>query len=211
MNNTIIYKEQTGMYVKPKRFSLSLGFLHPLKTIALALLRTTLVLALLISVFTVITANTNYLGIKSFTVLSGSMEPSIMTGSVIYTLKNLGYNNNDVITYKSNTGQTVTHRIVAIENNGEVVYRTRGDANSAVDSSPVTSEMIIGKTYFVIPFIGKVGAVLKDPKGLFMVVFLPAVLVIFYELWMIKKEIEKGVEKRLLSKLEQQGISPHSL
>lgn len=213
MNNSVIYKQQTGLYVETRKLDIkSLRFLKVFKHISVATLRTALVIAVILSAFTVITSNTDYLGMKSFTVLSGSMEPSIMTGSVIYTMKNLGYNLNDVITYKTATGQMVTHRIVAVENTGEVTYRTRGDANSAIDSTPITSDMIVGKTYFAIPFIGKVGAMLKDPKGLFAVVFLPAIIVILYELWTIKKEIEKNVERKLLARLKEQGgVPPHSL
>lgn len=209
MSNTIIYKQQSAVYAESKKFDLK--FLRVIRHVLVAFLRTSVVLALLISVFTVITSNTDYLRIKSFTVLSGSMEPSILTGSVIYTMKNLGYNLGDVITYKTPSGQTVTHRIVGVENNGEVIYRTKGDANSAVDSTPVTSEMIIGKTYFSIPFIGRVGAVLKDPKGLMTVVFLPAIIVILFELWTIKKEIEKNVERKLLERLKEQGSIPHTV
>lgn len=169
-------------------------------------LRLVLILAFIITAFTVVTSNTDLLlGIRSYTVLSGSMEPTIPTGSIIYTMKNLGYNLGDVITYKVSEDKLVTHRIVRIKNNGEVVYLTKGDANTAPDAEYVTAEKIVGKTYFSLPVIGRVSGMLKTPAGLFTVVFLPAIVIILFELWNIKKEIEKSVEQRLLQKMKEQG------
>jgi signal peptidase len=168
-------------------------------------LRLVLILAFIVTAFTVVTSNTDLLfGIRSYTVLSGSMEPTIPTGSIIYTMKNLGYNLGDVITYKVSEDKLVTHRVVEIKNNGEVLYVTKGDANAAADASAVTADKVLGKTYFFLPFIGRVSGLLKTPAGLFTVVFLPAIVIILFELWNIKKEIEKSVERRILSKLEEQ-------
>lgn len=187
--------------------------LRTLKTLIEVSMRAVLIVAVLVTAITVVTSNTEaFFGIKSFTVLSGSMEPTLPVGSIIYTQKNLGYNLGDIITFKTSSGMTVTHRVVRVENTGEVIYKTKGDANSSVDSSVVTADKIIGKTYFFLPYIGKISATLKTPQGLIVSVFLPALVVILYELWIIKKEIEKGVEQRLLEKLRQQGeVSTQSL
>ncbi len=211
MNEQIIHTKKSKLFLDVKLKDIR--FIRVLRSIFEAGLRMKLILALIITGLTVVTSNTDYLfGLKSFTVLSGSMEPAIPTGSIIYTMKNLGYNLNDVITYKTETGQTVTHRIVGIDSNGQALYRTQGDANNAADSGYVTNEMIIGKTYFSLPYIGKMSVLLKDPKNLFLVVFFPALIVIGYELWVIKKEIEKSVERRVRKQLEnQRGGQTHSL
>jgi signal peptidase I len=180
-------------------------------TIELAL-RTVLVIAFIITAFTVVTSNTDLLlGIRSYAVLTGSMEPNIPTGSIIYSIKNLGYNLNDVITFKTTGDVLVTHRIVSIENTGEVLYGTKGDANTVADRTKISADKILGKTYFSVPYIGRIAGMLKTPQGLFTVVFLPAILIVLFELWNIKKEIEKSVERRILNSLKKQGgVPPHS-
>jgi signal peptidase len=206
----IYYKQTTGISDIRLR---DVKVLQILKRSIEIALRTILITAFILTTVTVVTSNTELLlGIRSYTVLSGSMEPSIPTGSIIYTMKNLGYNLHDVITFKTAGDQTVTHRVVSIENNGEVLYVTKGDANSSLDGQKVTTDKILGKTYVAIPFIGKLSEILKTPKGLLTAVFLPAVFIILFELWNIKKEIEKSVERRLLQKLKKQGgAHTHSL
>ena len=94
-------------------------------------------------------------GIKSYVVVSGSMEPAIPVGSLVYSKeadpKTL--EPGDVIVfYSSNAGQggrsegviPVTHRIV--ENNkvtGEIT--TKGDANEHNDLSAITYNNVEGK------------------------------------------------------------------
>jgi signal peptidase I len=204
MQNSNIYRiEKTNIFdIRLK----NLKILQFMKTTIEISLRIVLVIAFIITAFTVITSNTDLLlGIRSYTVLTGSMEPNLRTGSIIYTVKNLGYNLNDIITFKTAGDVLVTHRVVRIENNGEVQYVTKGDANSINDSTKLTADRIVGKTYFSIPYIGRIAGMLKTPEGLFTVVFLPAILIVLMELWNIKKEIEKAVERRILNKLKEQG------
>lgn len=190
-----------------------INYLSNLRVVFEFTLRSVLIVTVILTALTVVTSNTDkFFGIKSYTVLTGSMEPTIPTGSIIYTMHNLGYNIGDIITFKTSSGKTVTHRVAGVENNGQVMYRTRGDANRVNDQEAITADRIIGKTYLSIPYIGKVSSMLKTPQGLFLSVFLPAMFIILYELWVIKKEIEKGVEKRLLKKLQEQGGAyTHSL
>jgi signal peptidase I len=215
MSQTIYYTkaytiQKTGIVPS---FSLSLtGFFRLIKRVLEVTLRTTLLLAFIITAFTVVTSYTDLLfGIRSYTVLTGSMDPTIPVGSIIYNLKNLGYNVGDVVTFKTGKDILVTHRIVEVMSNGEVMYLTKGDANSVPDSSYITADKIIGKTYLSIPFIGRAAGMLKTPSGLLTAVFLPAAVIILFELWNIKKEIEKSVEKRILSRVKQEGgVPPHS-
>ena len=87
------------------------------------------------------------LGIKPAVVMSGSMEPVIETGDMIFirstdpgTLKE-----GDVICYLL-SGKAITHRIVGVTTgeDGQPRYITRGDANNAEDRMPVTSEQVQG-------------------------------------------------------------------
>ena len=211
MHQSVIHKHHSKFFLDVRLKDIKI--LSTLKVIFEFTLRSMLIVAVIVTAVTVLTSNTDKVfGIRSYTVLTGSMEPTLPVGSIIYTKSNLGYNIGDIITFKNLNGTTITHRVAAVENNGQIIYRTRGDANRVSDQGFITADQIIGKTYFSLPFIGKVSAMLKTPQGLFMSVFLPAMFIILYELWIIKKEIEKGVEKRLLKKLQEQGGVPtHSL
>jgi len=68
---------------------------------------------------------------KVMTVLSGSMEPAIKTGSIVVIKPEKNYKIGDIITFYSNESSlSITHRIYdakIIKN--EVYYITKGDAN----------------------------------------------------------------------------------
>ena len=69
---------------------------------------------------------------RVFVVLSGSMEPAIQTGSVIFVNPVSAYHIGNIVTWRpSNGGTPITHRIVREIPGGKV--ETRGDANTAED------------------------------------------------------------------------------
>lgn len=93
-------------------------------------------------------------GITPYVVLSGSMEPTIETGSLCFINKNIKYNNikeKDIIAFKTNEGTLVTHRVVSIKDNG---LETKGDNNKNNDGDLVTTNNYFGKNIFWIPKIG---------------------------------------------------------
>lgn len=161
-------------------------------------------LLLPIVVFTLITSRTNLISdIQSFVVLTGSMQPKIPVGSVIYAQKQNSYNNGDVIAFGSGNN-TVTHRIVNVKNDGS--YITRGDANNTNDANPVFTKDILGKQIFSLPYLGKLIIFLKTPLGFFGSIVFPITVFIVLELWNIKKEIEKEAEKRVRKDLGLQTV-----
>lgn len=87
--------------------------------------------------------NKSLFGFRIYRVISGSMQPALQIGDVIIVKKSNNYYERDIITY-SNGLTTITHRIIAI-NNDEVI--TKGDANE-VDDKPINKEQIIGKFFF---------------------------------------------------------------
>src|SRR3989344_848968 len=82
--------------------------------------------ALPLVIFTLITSKTGVImGIRSFTVLSGSMEPTIPAGAIIFVHKAQTYGANDIIAFKNSAEQTVTHRVdQTLINDGEIFFRT---------------------------------------------------------------------------------------
>lgn len=100
------------------------------------------------------------MGQKFFTVLTGSMEPTIMVGDLVIAKEVLpeDIKVGDIITFSGNDkNNTVTHRVKEVINDdGKVRYITQGDANNAQDQEPVESDLVIGK---VVKWIPKVGAI----------------------------------------------------
>jgi len=162
-----------------------------------------LIITLPVVVFTLLSSKTDVIPrIKSFVVLTGSMQPAIPVGAVTYTQQKSQYAPGDIIAFTTRAGQTVTHRISSVINVGEgVSYATKGDANSSIDQELVPHKNIKGKVVFHLPKIGYLINFLRTPTGFLLFIVGPTLMFILLELWNIKREIEKGVERRMLRKL----------
>lgn len=126
----------------------------------------------------------NNFSVKWFVVQSGSMEPSIMTGDIIFVASNDNYKIGDVVTFTDAEERTVTHRITEIISFN--VYSTKGDANRAQDFSQVKKTQIIGKVVFVLPKLGNFVNFSKSFYGIVFLVFIPSAFVIFDSLLKLK-------------------------
>ena len=145
--------------------------------------------------------------INFYTILTTSMVPEIQAGDIIITYKNKNdiYKDKDVITFVSQSnmtkGVTITHRIIRTEIlNGKYYYYTKGDANNTADSSPVPSENVVGKVLLKIPKAGYLQQFMVSKFGWLVVVVLPCMAIIIYDVIKIFKKIfyvKKG--KKLLS------------
>lgn len=121
---------------------------------------------------------------KLFMVQSGSMQPALDIGSVILTVPNQSVAVNDVITYRTAEGIVVTHRVAEVlEQAGETMYVTKGDANTEADRVTVPHSMLIGKVSFVLPSIGKIIAFSKTLPGYIMLIMIPALYLLFHGVW----------------------------
>lgn len=123
-------------------------------------------------------------GLQPFTVLSGSMEPTYHTGSLIY-VKKVDYRTlevGDAITFMLDENTVATHRIVGIvpdEEDPEVVrYRTKGDANEAEDGGLVHYKNVIGKPVFTIPKLGYIAGYVQNSPGTYVAVSAGAFIVL---------------------------------
>ena len=121
-------------------------------------------------------------GLQVYTVLSGSMEPTYHTGSLIY-VKKVDYTqlqSGDVITFMLDESTIATHRIVEVvpdENDASVVrYRTKGDANAAEDGSLVHYKNVVGTPVFTIPYLGYVANYIQNPPGMYVAISAGAIL-----------------------------------
>ena len=106
-----------------------------------------------------------------YTVISGSMEPAIPTGSLVYIkeMEPADIKEDDVIAFygAKDAASIITHRVV--ENRvlmGEFI--TKGDANAKEDMNPVSYENFIGKVAYSIPKVGNIALVLTGTYGKIM-------------------------------------------
>src|SRR5215471_7037876 len=105
-------------------------------------------------------------GPTPYTVRSGSMEPTLPKGSLI-VVRHVDPHDiriGTVVTFQVRSGdpEVATHRVVGAGTTvrGAHVYRTKGDANNAVDPAPVTDAQIRGRTWYVVPYLGYLSALL---------------------------------------------------
>lgn len=92
-------------------------------------------------------------GQKPLVVISGSMEPTLKVGGILYYEKIdiNDFDEGDILVYQTKE-HIISHRIVDINENG---FITKGDINNSVDNYLVSDEQILGKgTNWSIPFIG---------------------------------------------------------
>lgn len=153
---------------------------------------------LLVVGFSLIPFKGNY---KILTVMSGSMEPKLHVGSLIFDKPSSDYQVNDIITFRpkntKGSKNTTTHRIVEIiEKDGVKEYKTKGDANNSPDQQTVINDQIIGKVFFSIPWLGYIVGYIRTLPGLILLVIVPATIIIFEESRKIIKEIKKIRRKK---------------
>lgn len=106
--------------------------------------------------------------IEGYVVLSGSMEPSIPTGSICCVDTGVpaeDIRQGDVIAYRLSNEVRVLHRVIEVDEN-EKQFITKGDANECEDFSPVSFGQYIGKERGVLPFLGYVTAWTKESVGI---------------------------------------------
>ena len=94
-----------------------------------------------------------------YTVISGSMEPAIPVGSLVYVQPGAPEDagTDDVIAFYSSmdTGAIITHRVIKNDIvTGQI--HTKGDANEKEDLYPVGYDYYIGKVVYSVPVLGRV-------------------------------------------------------
>jgi signal peptidase len=123
-------------------------------------------------------------GYSTMSVLTGSMRPYLQPGDIIVdkAVRAEEIKVGDVVTYKAG-GSIVTHRVVkVIDESGEPLFRTRGDANNTDDGSPISEEQLIGRVIFRIPYGGYVARFIRSPIGLLLVIVIPVFFMLYGEL-----------------------------
>ena len=138
------------------------------------------------------------LGMKSFTVLSGSMEPAIDTGDIVVDeqVSPLEARVGDVVTFRDPRGQSrlITHRLRSIHVEGGTARMvTKGDANDTTENWTVPANGKIGRVAYRLPKLGYALAITHGPAGKLLLIVIPALLFGVLELlkiWRPRREAE---------------------
>lgn len=126
-------------------------------------------------------------------VQSGSMEPALETGSVVFVeeVPPETIEEGDIITYRDDGGNLITHRVVEIHQaQTSMRFSTKGDNNENSDPEPVYRDEFVGEVTFNIPLIGYVVAFGQTRLGWAVMVMVPTLLLIFSELWSLYRAME---------------------
>lgn len=147
------------------------------------------------------------LNYRLFNITSGSMSPTIPTGSVVVVTAENNYKKEDVISfvYDRDVNNVITHRIKEISKDDELnltAYVTKGDANEDTDTRAVIKDNVIGKVIFTIPYIGYPVQLAKTQLGFIFLIVIPATIIIYSELNSIKNEFVKWFKSKKQNKTE---------
>ena len=145
---------------------------------------------------TLATTGSRLLGFRSLTVLSGSMEPAIGTGDVVFGKQTSARaaRPGEVITFQE-PGETrlITHRLVSVRPGKTKLHMvTKGDANRVVERWSIRPDGRIGKIVFHFPKLGYALAEVRSPFGRLSLLLIPAVLLAIYELRLIWRPSPEG-------------------
>ena len=143
----------------------------------------------------------NVFGYTYFGVASGSMSGTIEVDDIIFVKITDKVKTGDIITYKNDEGDIITHRLVDI--NGDR-YIAKGDVNNVSDDA-ITKDAIIGKVDKII----SPSFILKS-IAIFLIIFIFLALVNFDSI--IKKYIvkEKNVDTKPRGKLPDEIFKNNS-
>jgi signal peptidase len=126
----------------------------------------------------------DFMGYKPFIVLSGSMEPTILTGDMVLTKEIAAESivQNDIITFRADQDVMVTHRVTEVINeNGNISFITKGDANVGADNIVVKAEDLEGIYLGRVGGLGRIAMFQQTPIGLLLFVVTPLCLFLIYD------------------------------
>lgn len=136
-----------------------------------------------------------FLGIKTYLVASGSMEPTIPVGSMIYCkeVNPVNLNEDDIIVFFKDEDDSVpiTHRVISNDSDAKTIV-TKGDANPDLDPIPIQYNNVIGKVIWHTPALGVLTAPLTKPLGKALMLLIVLEGFLFAE---VGSRMRKGVRK----------------
>lgn len=143
-------------------------------------------------------------GVKPVAVLSGSMEPAIQTGDLIFveSCDPAALREGDVVCYLS-SGKAVTHRIASVTEgeDGQPRYVTQGDANNAEDRLAVSADQVQGVWNGArVAGLGNAILFMQTAPGMVLFIVCPLALFFAWDIWR-QRRLDKA-EKARTAQLE---------
>ena len=136
--------------------------------------RMSLLFTIVITVLAILLVGMRVFGYTPYVVISGSMSPNIIKGSIAY-VKHVPLDQIKVgipITYViDKSGLVVTHRVIKVNSLTELIT-TKGDANKEVDSIKVHYSNVLGIVKYHIPYLGYISRFLQSSKGIVLIILL---------------------------------------
>ena len=97
------------------------------------------------------------MGYEVYAIVSGSMEPAIPTGSLVYAkdAEPGEIEPGDVIVFRGgvDANTVITHRVTENQT-ADRAFITKGDANEGEDVTPVPYEHVLGRVTRSVPYLG---------------------------------------------------------
>ena len=149
----------------------------------------------------ILLAGVRIVGLTPYVVLSGSMEPTYHTGSLIYDKKvdPFTLKEGDVITFMVSEDTLATHRIVGVvpdeDEPGTIRFRTKGDANDAEDGTLVHYKNVVGTPVFTIPYLGYFSNWITHAHGKYIAITAAVVFLILLFLPDMLKKADEADKK----------------
>jgi signal peptidase len=153
---------------------------------ALSNLLLTAVCGVAIAVVLGLTVGPRFFAYETFIVRSGSMEPTIHTGSLVLVqpVQPPEVKVGDVITFRrpEDPDNTITHRVVEVRPGAPAagqtaipIFKTKGDANTVADPWDVQLQGIAWRVTFSVPLAGYLFAFTQQPAGRALFLIVPGV------------------------------------
>ena len=123
---------------------------------------------------------------ESYVVMSDSMSPTFESGDVILVedVDPETVEEGDVITYADGSGERTTHRVVdVVEEDGELYFQTKGDANEDPDQGLVPADAVEARHVHTLPYIGHVVLFAGSRLGIVLLMIVPGTLLMVSEAW----------------------------
>ena len=145
-----------------------------------------------------ITTVPRVVGYVPYTVLTGSMQPSIAPGDVVIDkpVQPSELRVGDVVTFPdpANKERLITHRVRRVDNRaGTVRVVTRGDANNQDERWAAPADGRVGRVAARVPMVGHVLQRIHSPLGRMLLLVVPALLLAALELRAVWRPAEEAV------------------
>ena len=169
----------------------------------------TTILVIAIAALAIALVGVRLVSLELYIVLSGSMEPTYPTGSVLYVKEVAPYTlaEGDVITFRLAEDTIATHRIVEVTHDeiGALAFRTKGDANDVEDAALVPAANVVGSPMFHIPELGYLVAFIQEPPGTYLAIVAAAVVLLMLFVPDLLFEDKEEAAKKEARKAEKQA------